>query len=248
MSNFKKVAFNSSTTLKVLASVFLAVTLSACSDSDDPIVAVPMPEPTPMPMEYSYQVTMVNLTHSQPLSPLAVLLHGDDTMWSIGTPVSNALEILAEGGDNSDFLASDGVISASSADSVLMPGNSVTMTMTTTDEMATHLTLASMLVNTNDAFVGLTGLELSTLALNTSKSWNLSVYDAGSEFNSELPGTIPGPADGGTGYDVIRDDVNDQLTRHQGIVGHDDGLTASVLSQAHKFDNPAIRLTVQRTQ
>jgi len=58
-----------------------------------------------------------------------------------------------------------------------------------------------MLVNTNDSFTGLNAWDLSKLAVGDSWSTNVGVYDAGTEINSELLGTIPGPADGGDGTD-----------------------------------------------
>jgi hypothetical protein len=113
--------------------------------------------------------------------------------------------------------------------------------------MATYFTAATMLVNTNDAFSGLTGIDISTMAVDDKKSWRLNVYDAGTELNSEAMGTIPGPADGGTGFDASRDDV-DFVGYHSGVVSQDDGLSSSVLTQAHRFDNPAIKLTITRTK
>ena len=235
--------------LSLLVPLLLGVILSGCfhNDDDDPVVIVPEPTPAPTPMEYSYDVTVVNLTHDQPLSPIAVTLHGDSKMWQIGMPASAALELLAEGGDNSEFIAADGIIVGNSTESPVGPGTSTTISISTTDELATHLTIVTMLVNTNDAFSGLTGLELSSLTVDSPKSWLLNVYDSGTEANSEWAGTIPGPADGGTGFDSARDDI-DLVTMHPGIVSSDDGLTNSVLTQAHRFDNPSIKLTITRTK
>jgi hypothetical protein len=113
--------------------------------------------------------------------------------------------------------------------------------------MATYFTAATMLVNTNDAFSGLTGIDISTMAVDDKKSWRLNVYDAGTELNSEAMGTVPGPADGGTGFDASCDDV-DFVGYHSGVVSQDDGLSSSVLTQAHRFDNPAVKLTITRTK
>ncbi|WP_182440099.1 spondin domain-containing protein [Colwellia sp. RSH04] len=224
----------------------LAATLTACgSDNDDNMTEPPPPQPEPM--EYSYDITVVNLTHEQPLSPITAVLHADGKMWDIGMSSSIALEKLAEGGDNTDFISQESVIANASAQGPLMPGLSETLTITTTDELATHLTMVSMLVNTNDAFSGLTNLELSTLDVDATMSWHLAVYDAGTEANTEAMGTIPGPADGGTGYSMIRDDV-DRVSMHSGVVSQDDGLMSSVLTQAHRFDNPSIKLTITRTK
>ena len=226
---------------KVTIATSLAFLLTACgSDNDDPVV-------TPPPTEYSYSVTITNLTYAQPLSPLAVLLHGDSKMWAVGDAASESLEKLAESGDSADLLAEAAVLASASDTDVVLPGASSSVSISTTDRMATHLTSATMLVNTNDAFSGLTGVDISSLSVDESKSWNLNVYDSGTEANDEAMGTIPGPADGGTGFDVARDDV-DFVGYHSGVVSQDDGLTSSVLTQAHKFDNPASKIGITRTQ
>jgi hypothetical protein len=215
----------------------LALLLSACNDNDNP----------PPEVEYGYTVTVTNLTYAQPLSPLGIILHGDSKMWMVGEAASLALEELAESGDNTDFLADSNALATSSGAGVILPGTFSSVAISTTDRMATYFTAATMLVNTNDAFSGLTGIDISTMAVDDIKSWNLSVYDAGTELNSEAMGTIPGPADGGTGFDASRDDV-DFVGYHSGVVSQDDGLASSVLTQAHRFDNPAIKLTITRTK
>ncbi len=222
-----------------------SLALTACSDdNDDPVVITPPPA---APVEYSYTVMVTNLTYAQPLSPIAVVLHGDNTMWSVGEAASVSLEQLAEGGDNTDFIADSSVLASSSAEGPLLPGTANSITISTTDRLATNLTIATMLVNTNDAFSGLTGIDISSMTINDNKSWNLNVYDSGTELNSESVGSIPGPADNGTGFDESRDDVN-FVAYHSGVVSQDDGLSNSVLTQAHRFDNPAIKLTITRTK
>ncbi|MBL4900742.1 MAG: spondin domain-containing protein [Colwellia sp.] len=236
MSTLSLVAKGSLSKSKLTLIATLALLLSACDHNDDP-----------PPAEYSYTVTVTNLTYAQPLSPLAVVLHSDNKMWMVGNSSSVALEKLAEGGDNTDFLADSNALAASSGDGVILPGSASTVEISTSDRMATFLTTATMLVNTNDAFSGLTGIDISPMAVNDKKSWNLNVYDAGTEINSEAIGTIPGPADGGTGFDATRDDV-DFVGYHSGVVSQDGGLSSSVLTQAHRFDNPAIKLTITRTK
>jgi len=234
---------------KTIIAVALLLVLAGCNNDDD-AMSTPTPTPPPPPpppVEYSYSVTITNLTYAQPLSPLAVMLHGDSKMWMVGSMASASLEILAEGGDNTDFLAEAGVIASGSSDGVVLPGSAASVTINTTDRSATYFTAATMLVNTNDAFSGLTGVDISTMAIDDVKSWNLNVYDSGTEANSEAMGTIPGPADGGAGFDATRDDV-DFISIHSGVVSQDDGLSSSVLTQAHRFDNPAIKLTITRTK
>ncbi|TYK65375.1 spondin domain-containing protein [Colwellia echini] len=229
--------------IKLFFVSLLSLGLFACGDNDD-TPAIPDVEE---PMEYSYSVMITNLTYAQPLSPIALSLHNDTKMWMIGESASIALEKLAEGGDNTDFLSSENNIVSTSSESPLPPGASVMLDIMTIDPVATYLTVSTMLVNTNDAFSGLTGVDISTLTIGQEKSWNLSVYDAGTEKNTEAAGTIPGPADGGVGFDASRDDTN-LVSYHTGIVSKDDGLSNSVLTQAHRFDNPAVKVTITRTK
>lgn len=234
---------------RVLAPVFvplaLATLLSACnnsSDNDD----TPAPPP-PVVVTATYQVTVTNLTSAQPFSPVAVVLHSTGELWQIGQPASAALETLAESGDNTALIASDFVVSSATHSEALIPGTSADITISTTDESARSLSLATMLVNTNDAFSGLNVIDLAALEVDASISFTTNVLDAGTEVNSEAAGTIPGPADGGEGFNAARDDVN-VVAMHPGVVTSDDGIADSVLSGEHKFDNPAMAVKITRTE
>ena len=220
--------------------------LAACNDGGATRGTV-MPSDMPPLPEYHYQVTVTNLTHAQPLSPVAVMLHRDGMLWQVGQSASVALEMLAESGDNSALMAQDMVVASGASDGVVMPGAMTDIMVMTTDATAVKLTLSTMLVNTNDAFSGLNAVDISNLALGESMTYNTFVYDAGTEGNSEMAGTIPGPADGGEAFNQARDDV-DFVAMHPGVVSMDDGLSTSVLMAAHKFDNPAMKVTIMRMQ
>ena len=232
--------------ISTVAMLCTALLLGACSDDDDDEMEVEM-MPEPMPMNVSYEVTVTNLTYGQPLSPIAVVLHDEGNIWGVGEAASNELEVLAEGGDNSGIIGLDMVTASASGSAPVGPGASETLTVNIEDKTDAKLSLVTMLVNTNDAFTGLTGLDLSGLMVGDSWSNTVGVYDAGTEANSEAMGTIPGPADGGTGFESVRDDV-DFVARHPGVVSQDDGLSTSVLTQAHRFDNPAIKITITRME
>jgi hypothetical protein len=124
---------------------------------------------------------------------------------------------------------------------------SETIKVTLTDTEPMMLSLATMLVNTNDAFSGVNALSLANLAVGESISMTTSSYDAGTEKNSEMMSTIPGPAAGGEGFNEMRDDV-DFVAMHAGVVSVDDGLSTSVLTQAHRFDNPTLAVSITRTE
>lgn len=230
---------------KRLAHVAIAaslLTLAACSDNDDPEELVVVE-----PVTSSYDVTITNLTYSQPFSPVAVVLHNEGTLWNVGEPATEALEKLAESGDSNDFLAISTVTASASGAGLIMPGMSETITISIDDNDQSLLTLATMLVNTNDAFTGLNGINLQNIAVGDTWSTMVGVYDAGTEGNSELSGTIPGPADGGVGFDIERDDV-DFVSMHPGVVSMDDGLMTSVLMSAHKFDQPTAKISITKTE
>ena len=230
---------------KSLIILALSASLAACGDSDNNEVEVTDPVMPVMSYEFTVQVT--NLTNAQPLSPIAAIAHSEGMLWQIGEPASAALELMAEGGDNSELLATDFAMASSSAESPLPPGEQVTLMLSTEQLNSLKISLATMLVNTNDAFTGLNAIDVSSLAVNESLSRTSFAYDAGTEANSEAAGTIPGPADSGEGYNEMRDDI-DRVAMHPGVVSQDDGLTNSVLTSQHKFDNPVARITITRTQ
>ncbi|GGF06505.1 MULTISPECIES: spondin domain-containing protein [Pseudoalteromonas] len=230
---------------KSLIILALSASLAACGDSDNNEVEVTDPVMPVMSYEFTVQVT--NLTNAQPLSPIAAIAHSEGMLWQIGEPASAALELMAEGGDNSELLATDFAMASSSAESPLPPGEQVTLMLSTEQLDSLKISLATMLVNTNDAFTGLNAIDVSSLAVNESLSRTSFAYDAGTEANSEAQGTIPGPADSGEGYNEMRDDIN-RVAMHPGVVSQDDGLTNSVLTSQHKFDNPVARITITRTQ
>lgn len=245
-----------------LGSVMLV--LQGCSSSDDdnpttdPVTDPDVTEVDPTGPEVaqnaSYTVRAVNLTAGQPLSPPLVVLHsGDYRFFTVGEAASTELEVLAEGGDNSDLVASlsddPSVLASAAAENPLPPGATESWTVTTDNSNGTRfISVATMLVNTNDGITGINQADISNLAPGESVNLNAIAYDTGTEANSEATGTIPGPADGGEGFNEVRDDIADQVTMHSGVVTFADGLASSVLLNDHRFLNPVMRLTITRTE
>ena len=239
-TNFSPINVTSKRVLSVLG---FALLLSACSDNDsDPVVPPVIP-----PVTYTYEVSVTNLTNAQPLSPVAVILHNEGALFELGSSASVALETLAESGDNSEVLAQDMVLAGASGDGVVMPGMSQTVSVSLVDTQPMMLSTATMLVNTNDAFSGVNAMSLENMAVGESISMLTGSYDAGTESNSEMMATIPGPAAGGEGFNAERDDV-DFIGMHSGVVSMDDGLAQSVLTQAHRFDNPTVAISITRME
>jgi hypothetical protein len=238
-----------------IASVVLATALLSACDDDERIVEVEVPvetivevpAPVPNPVPFSYSVTVTNLTHAQPLSPVAVILHESGYLWQIGSVASVDLEVMAEGGDNSRLLNLPVAQASVSTAAPLGPGATDTLMVSANDLENGMISIATMLVNTNDAFTGLNAWDLTQLEVGETYTTSVGSYDAGTEANTEAAGTIPGPVDGGEGFSPTRDDVG-FVARHPGVVGSDDGLSNSVLSSVYKFDNPTMRIAIMRIE
>lgn len=224
-----------------------ALALAACggSDDDDDRPAAPA----------VFEVSMTNITLAQPLSPLAVIAHDRGySLFEIGEPASLTLEVLAEDGDNSRLITaasvSPSVHSTASGESPFGPSSTQTVTIEVDqDDLETaYLSMATMLVNTNDAITSLRTIDVSELEVGESINRSTISYDTGTEANTEAEGTIPGPVDGGEGFNIERDDVGDRVTVHPGAVTSDDGLSTSILTHIHKWDHPVARVTISRTQ
>ena len=228
----------------LLAMLAAATLLTACGDDDNDTVD----ETPPAPVMQTFTVTVTNLTANQPMSPVILAAHASDAMlWNTGEMASEAIEKMAEGGDTADIAALDVLTSSVNGAGLLMPGASETLTLTLDETDVASISLATMLVNTNDAFTGINSYSIAGMQVDASSSMKFMAYDAGTEGNSEAKGTLPGPADGGEGFNATRDDV-DFVHIHPGVISMYDGLADSVLDASHRFDNPVMAVTIMRTE
>ena len=240
-------------TLKQLAVLpLVSALLVACGSDDDDDDTTPIAQPDPLQLE----ISLTNLTAGQPQSPAAVIVHRAGYLaFNEGEAASVALEELAEGGAAQPLLddASENshVVKTYAGPAPVGPGDNRNFTMTLdgiTSTEGLYLTGLTMLVNTNDAFTGVNNVSLGNLAVGDSLRWNGPVWDAGTELNTEAAGTIPGPADGGEGTNAERNDHNNVVVFHSGVITSAEGLTTSVLDQSHRFDQPAVSIRVTRVQ
>jgi hypothetical protein len=200
----------------------------------------------------SFNVTVANLTNAQPLSPVAVVAHQSGyAVFTIGSAATAGLEEMAEGGDNTALLAEADadamVVVTASGGAPIGPAASETVSidLLNSDRVGLRISVATMLVNTNDAFTSL-NTAVDTMAVGDILIFDSVAYDAGTEADTEAAADIPGPAGGGTGFDATRDDQADRVTMHGGIVSRDDGLMTSDLTEQHRFDNPVARISIER--
>ncbi|MEM7245934.1 MAG: spondin domain-containing protein [Acidobacteriota bacterium] len=228
--------------LLLVATCVLGLGNLAC-DSDNPTLTVRGLR--------TFTVRIENLTSSQPFSPGFVATHSTrDAAWATGTNASEGLRLIAENGDPTtavtelDANPAVGAVvdTAAPVHRIGGPGDSVielTITAAPDDE---YLSLAVMLICTNDGFVGVnstplpTGTDPSTVMLNT--------YDAGTEANDERFVNIVDPC-GAIGPEAVAGDGSNGRTatavaiaRHGGVTGGGD------LSPTHDWTDPVARLTI----
>ncbi|MDH3441763.1 MAG: spondin domain-containing protein [Gammaproteobacteria bacterium] len=238
--------------LKGLTVTVIALLGAAACDSDSSTPSVNMP-PVIQPPQVSYDVTVLNATNAQPLSPIAIIAHDSGySVFSVGSSASGGLEEMAEGGDNTSLIAeadADGavVLTASGAAPIGPAGSeTVRIFLDETDRPRLRISVATMLVNTNDAFTALNAWPVDSMAVGDVMTVDAVAYDAGTELDSESAATIPGPAGGGEGFNAARDDEGDRISMHSGVVSGDDGLAGSDLTEQHRFDNPVARIRIER--
>lgn len=204
-------------------------------------------------------ITVTNLTHGLHFTPLLVTAHsGDAYLYKTGMAASEDLQKMAEGGDisglSSTLMGINADVVENPAAGLLAPGTS-TMTMLSTATTNTHLSLVTMLLPTNDGFVGLDSWEIPSTA--GTYTVYLNGYDAGTEANNEIingggmPGVLGIPADpsgnNGTGGTGVTDMEEIQVVHvHRGNLGDDDaaGGMSDVNNKVHRWLNPVAKVTI----
>lgn len=176
---------------------------------------------------------------SQPFSPPVLATHSEGLrIFKVGDFASNELQQLAEDAVSApmvNFLnQSDKVFSVVEGSSVIFPGSSATFTIEAKREYH-KLSLVSMLVNTNDGFTGVSGINLPR---GQSKVVYLHAFDAGTESNTESTAHIPGPC---CGNPLVRVPTHEEIDYHGGIQGVGD-----LDPMIYGWDEPVARLTITR--
>ena len=133
-----------------------------------------------------YEVTITNVTKGQILSPVVIATHRSrlDPIFELGSPASPELAALAEDAvlmplidllEGSPYVAE--VITLTGAGGPILPGETASAVISTRGNK-NQISLAGMLVTTNDVFIGLSGVDLprKQAARHVSPG-----YDAGSE-------------------------------------------------------------------
>ncbi|WP_303902922.1 spondin domain-containing protein [Thiohalomonas denitrificans] len=194
----------------------------------------------------TYQVTVTNLTRGEVFTPVLVASHSPASLlFTEGAPASMELSALAEGGATAPLKTlldgDERVRDTATAGGPVPPGGTVSITIQA--KKRDHVSMAAMLVPTNDGFFAVQSAALPKEDQETVTLY-APAYDAGSEPNDELCLSIPGPAPicagegisagiGGEGYVHI----------HAGIHGIGDLSAAS-----HDWRNPVAKVTIEQVK
>ncbi len=190
------------------------------------------------------EVTVTNITRGQIISPVLIASHTArfEPLFELGSPASQELVAVAEDArlvPLTDALMGDpevlDVETLFGDKGPIMPGESASVIVDIRGKFR-FLSLAAMLVTTNDAFFALRGVRAPRHGTSVHHS---PAYDAGSEVNNEKCAFIPGPPCGSSG---VRDPEKDGYVHvHAGIHG-----IGSLDRSLHDWRNPVAEITIKR--
>ena len=182
----------------------------------------------------TYEITIENLTTGQPFSPGIAATHTKKVhVFRRGRAASEGIRLIAENGDPTEAAAEltgapgfhDVLATAAPVGCIGCSGpfpSSMTFQLEAASK-ANRLSLAVMLICTNDGFVGLDRVKLPGGF--KPKTFHAHAFDSGTEANDELFTSIV-DACGGIGPVAVPDDelndrtpTSDHIAHHRGISG-----------------------------
>jgi hypothetical protein len=194
---------------------------------------------------WTYEVTVTNITYQQRFTPLLLAVHQPSVgLFELGEPASDGLRVLAEEGNGGPLKAVlDTVPQVSSTvagNSLLDPGKSISFRVRA-NPWRERLSVAGMLIPTNDAFMAIDTVPFPTTAAGSSHF--ALAYDSGTEVNDELCSSIPGPnfaECGGNGGGARVGGGEGFVHIHRGMHG-----VGSFTAAARDWRNPVARVTIK---
>ncbi len=144
-----------------------------------------------------YRVSVTNITKSQYFTPIITVGHTSAiSLFELGQPASEGIIAIAESGNIAplqEALSGLSSVSTAASQGLLLPGQTAEIVVSGNyNDM--KLSLAAMLLPTNDTFVAIDSLTVPYFGSEVAYAY---AYDAGSETNDELCANIPGPQCGG---------------------------------------------------
>ena len=198
---------------------------------------------------FSYEVTITNTTYNQRFTPMLLTTHSPTVaIFKAGEPASQKLRTLAEEGNVAPLKGVlDGlreVTATVAGNALLEPGKSVTFRIQA-NPWRDRLSMAAMLIPTNDAFMALNAVGLPFPGGSQAR-FTAVAYDAGTEVNDELCASIPGPdfaECGGSGGGARADRGEGFVHVHRGIHG-----IGNFTAAARDWRNPVAQVSVRHVR
>ncbi len=222
------------------------------------LLALALASSTTMAQELS--ITVTNLTQGLHFTPVITAAHDNaNKIFMSGEMASSELQAMAEGGDISGLASlltgADANVNENPAMGLLAPAMSTSFNLTS-DAANTHLSLAAMVLPSNDGFVGLDSWKIPEEA--GTYTVFLNAYDAGTEANDEIRGSgapgeagmpVPPPLDaviGMNGSGITDMESNDKVHIHRGSLGDDDMSAgkSDISNSVQRWLNPVAKLTI----
>ena len=247
---------------RIVLACGLVAALSACSDEvqspiepDEPIattVAEGYYEVEPL-----YSVSITNLTTGQPFTPPILATHSSRLrLWQNGRRASPEVMEIAENGNLAPMLerlggseaVTDVLVVEGPTIPPVLPGETTTI-LIEGSRRSRFLSAISMLICTNDGFMGVTRQRLP-VRVGDERSWRVRAYDAGTEINTgDFSDMVP-PCAALTGVDTDKMGTgmsnpdlaeNGRVRRHPGVRGAEDLIPA-----LHGWRGPVAQIEVTR--
>jgi hypothetical protein len=269
IGSFESTRFNSSRGELMKRTIFmvvLAVVMTGCSESGmlepdsgtsgrSEALSAAADRQGKQPTEMAnFEVTIVNMSHAQPLSPGVLVTHDSRArLFQTGSAASEGIRLIAENGDPTTAIGELG--SAQGVAAVISTGapvhrrggpgeNSLTMQISSEPD-ASYLSMALMMICTNDGFVGLDSVLLPDGP--ETAVYFATPYDAGTEYNDELSSSIVDPCGAIGPVEFPGDGLNDRTATtdtvelHPGIAGSGD-----LDDVAHQWRNKVAQVKIRR--
>ena len=215
----------------------------------------------PEPETFEVEVTIENLSFGQPLSPAVAATHDPSVMmFGVGELSSSQLASIAQDGDQAPMVnmlsGLDEVTDVVDVGEPLVPLGSdaggFTDTVTFTIEVAPGdvLSVATMLICSNDGFTGVSNVIVPDDG--SEVVYEVGAYDAGVEENTQAsedlvdPCSVLGPVelagDPNGNSNLHATDPADPIAMHPGILAATGDLTPA----AHGWTDPIARITINK--
>ena len=205
--------------------------------------------------ERTYRVTIENLTTGQVFSPGVIATHTKAvSVWRNGDAASDGIRQIAEDGSEAAEVAA--LAGAAGVHAVISTGAPINRIggiaalpqsrsyMIGAAGSANRLSVAVMIICTNDGFTGVSGVKLPGGF--TAESHMVGAWDAGTEQNNEKFNQIVDPC-GAVGPVTSPPDGNGRVATSDAIATHPNIQGVGDLSvQKHGWRGPVARITVQR--